>query len=44
MTNKELWIAIRRLILSAVAILDRYYGVGNSKIQEIGDNDSIVNP
>ena len=27
MTNKELWIQIRRLILSAVAILDKYYQV-----------------
>jgi hypothetical protein len=27
MTEKELWVSIRRLILSAVAILDRYYGV-----------------
>lgn len=38
--ERDLWIQIRRLILSAVAILDRYYAV-STKV-EIGENDSIA--
>lgn len=37
--NKELWIAIRRLILSAVSILDKHYGVGKYS----GENTSSEN-
>ena len=42
MTDRELWIQIRRLILSAVAILDKHFCVGKSAKIPIGDNDNIV--
>jgi hypothetical protein len=38
MSPRELWVQLRRLVLSAVAILDRYYGVGK-KMPGMGADD-----
>lgn len=41
MTPRELWIAVRRLLLSAIAILDRYYDVGQAHTIPVIDADDF---
>ena len=42
MTQRELWIQLRRLILCAVAILDKYYAVGKYVKVVIAESDNIA--
>lgn len=44
MTNRELWIQIRRLILSLVALFDRYYGIAKAEDVTINEHDNIACP
>jgi len=42
MTERELWILIRRNILTIIAIIDKYYDVCKGAEVKLSDGDSIA--